>query len=78
MNKYYQALKEVGIYHESVESAVKHIRKISDRITEWWWDDSTEKAKSLFCANFARRSDSALDDFSKELLKLIIEVSPIG
>jgi putative transferase (TIGR04331 family) len=68
---YYQAIKKVGIYHESVESAVKHIRKVSNRISEWWWDESTEKAKALFCDNFARRSDSALDDFSKELLKLV-------
>ena len=46
--KYYDILKKVGIFHDSPESAAKHLIKIWDNIDEWWESSEVINAKDIF------------------------------
>ena len=58
---YFDLLKEVGIFHESPESAAKQMTKVWDDIDSWWHDPKTQKAREVFCGYYACIPDKPLD-----------------
>lgn len=68
---YYQALEKVGVYHKSVESAVRHIELVSTGVVDWWNSPETRRAKSEFCSQFVRISNDGIGDYYRELKSLV-------
>lgn len=66
---YFQMLKEVGIYHESVESAALFISEIWDDIPSWWQSDKVQIARQVFCDRYAANSS----DMNHQLKKIFLE-----
>ena len=52
-------LKEVGMYHETPESAAAHIEKIQFDVDDWWFSKEVQEAKKEFSDNFAYSSPIA-------------------
>lgn len=50
------ALKRVGIFHETPESAVDHLKKIRDNIADWWFSKELQLVKAEFIDNFTYAS----------------------
>jgi putative transferase (TIGR04331 family) len=66
---HYQMLVDVGIIHLSVESIAKHINDVWGDVDKWWSDPDLQKVRRDFCANYARVSNSRIDDLTRFLKK---------
>lgn len=51
---YFNRLKEVGIFHESPESAATVIKEVWDDVPDWWNQREVQEARRDFCERFAR------------------------
>lgn len=49
------ALKSVGIFHETPESAATHIKNIWHNVSDWWYDSNLQKVRINFCRKYAHR-----------------------
>lgn len=58
---YYNRLKEVGIFHESPESAAIKVSEIWDDINSWWDQPEIQTARKFFCRRFARNINYPID-----------------
>jgi putative transferase (TIGR04331 family) len=67
---YFTALKEVGVFHETPESAAIHISEIWDNVDNWWTSDSVSKAVSNFCENYNKTNKNLVETIHKELIAL--------
>jgi putative transferase (TIGR04331 family) len=67
---YFTLLKNVGILHETPESAASKLNKIYQNPRSWWMSPDVQDAKNKFCDRFARVSDDWLFEWKKELLAL--------
>ena len=55
--KYFDMLKQVGIFHETPESAANHLIKIWGDIDGWWESSEVIKAKEVFIQRYANNDD---------------------
>lgn len=46
------ALKNAGIFHDTPQSAAKHVASIWDDISSWWKSEAVQNARKLFCDNY--------------------------
>ena len=67
---YFEQLKEVGIFHETPESAAKHITKIWDNVDDWWTSKSVATALNYFCENYNKTNKNIVNAIQKELINL--------
>jgi len=70
--KYYNCLKEVGIFHHSPDSAADFVNKNWDRLDSWWNDENTQSSIKYFCEYFAKKTKSPMrvwSDKFKEITK---------
>lgn len=51
---YFNRLKEVGIFHETPESAAAKVVEIWDSVSCWWNQPEIQEAREYFCKRFAR------------------------
>lgn len=51
---YFNRLKEVGIFHETPESAATKVVEIWDNVSSWWNQPEIQEAREYFCNRFAR------------------------
>ncbi len=51
--KYFDLLREVGILYNSPEEAARKVNEINDNPLGWWRDSKIQKARDLFCKEFA-------------------------
>ncbi len=51
---YYQILEEVGIIHYNGDSAANFLNLNFEKIDEWWLSDKVQKAREIFCREYAR------------------------
>ena len=64
---YFDDLKKVGIFHESPESAARHVTEVWDNIDGWWESQSVREILKQFKSRYS--------DLRKDLLKRVeIEV----
>ena len=65
-------LRDVGIYHDSIESAADHISKIWHDIEGWWDLDSVQSARNEFLECYARRPTDLLTEIEMVLRDSIV------
>ena len=51
---YFDALAEAGVFHETPESAAHHTNQVWDDVSEWWYRPVVQKARRVFCEQYAR------------------------
>ena len=57
---YFNELKSAGIFHDSPESAAKHLNLIWDDIESWWGSKDVQVARLNFCNRYAKPSSNPL------------------
>jgi len=67
---YFDDLRQVGILHDTPESAAEKVNEVYEDPMSWWNSLEIQKAKTTFCHRFARTSDKWLLQWKKELLKI--------
>jgi len=72
---YFDLLQEVGILHNTPAALVLKLNKIYNDPMSWWMTDEVQEARSKFCDQFARTSDTWLDQWKEELSELAREGS---
>jgi len=69
---YFEELRRVGIFHDTPESAAGMVNEICHNPMSWWNQSEIQQAKDIFCDHFARTSDEWLDEWKKELNRVLI------
>ena len=59
---YFALLKSVNIFHETPESAAKHMTEIWDDIPGWWQRESVQNIRKEFCERYSRVLEKPLDE----------------
>lgn len=54
---YFEMLKHVGIFYDSVQCAAEHINKVFKNPQKWWSDKEVQEARRLFCQQYALKAD---------------------
>jgi len=63
--KSFQTLRDAKIYHPTPESAAEFLVGDWDKLNSWWQDPSTQLARSMFCAAYAREEKSPVKSLVK-------------
>lgn len=71
---YFDALRHVGIFHDTPESAAKHVQTIWYDVEEWWFSQQVQKAKDDFCFHFARKNENIVTDICQIIKKQLNKV----
>lgn len=50
---YFEKLRNVGIFYDSVQSAAEHINTVFENPQRWWLDKEVQEARKLFCQQYA-------------------------
>ena len=66
---YFEDLKRVGIFHETPESAARHVAAIWDDVDAWWKSPAVGEAVERFKNHYCCLSDNQLDRVQEALLK---------
>lgn len=66
--KYFNLLKQAGIFHESPESAAEKVAEIWEDVEIWWRQDDTQNARKEFCENYARVVDNPIEVLKEALI----------
>jgi putative transferase (TIGR04331 family) len=69
--KYFDKLERAGILHYSVKSLNIKLNQIYQDPIGWWMNVEVQKAKDDFCLQFANTSNTFVQDWNKEINKLI-------
>jgi len=51
---FFNMLKDVGILHDSPESAALHVSLVWDDIAIWWESETLQKSRIKFCQEYSR------------------------
>ncbi|MBE0613490.1 MAG: hypothetical protein IH604_07485 [Burkholderiales bacterium] len=57
---HFSRLKEVGIFHETPESAAAKVAAIWGNVPGWWSQLEIQEARELFCHHFARQVENPI------------------
>ena len=68
---FFEKLKQVGIYHETPQSAAKHVNAVWDNIELWWCSSEVQAAKEEFCHNFALDNHNLIEDLNNVFLEVL-------
>lgn len=68
---YFDELREVGIFHDTPESAAAMVNDIYEDINAWWMSKKVQEVRVRFCNEFARTNKTWLKDWKEELSKYI-------
>jgi len=63
----FDGLKTVGIFHETPESAAKHVEAIWDDVANWWFDSELQAVREHFCESYAYRDPSVISKLANVL-----------
>lgn len=67
-NPYFEKLQNVGIYHDTPESAASMLNKIACDHELWWNNEAVQNARKQFCNNFALVTPNWLNQWKDLLL----------
>jgi len=70
---YFDELEKVGILHYTPESAAVKVNEIYRHPELWWQSTEVQRAKSMFCEQFARTSRDWLDEWTREFDQLVMK-----
>jgi putative transferase (TIGR04331 family) len=65
---HYQSLVDSGILHFDPEETARYLASVWDNISAWWLSDRVQKARTAFCAQYAKSSIHPVREL-KALLK---------
>ena len=68
---YFELLNTVGVFHESPEAAAAQLDRVWDDVTDWWFSNNVQDARSKFCEQYARNPKSLV----KSLCKIFTQVA---
>lgn len=66
---FFDKLRDAGIFHESPESAAKHVSRIWNDIPGWWQSETVQVARESFCDAYA----VSLPDLIGRLKKILVD-----
>ena len=69
--KYFESMREVGVFHETPESAAAHIEKIWSNVDAWWNDEKVQKVLNEFRGKYCNNSPDILDSIEKTFSDLL-------
>ena len=70
---YFEDLKRVGIFHESPESAAKHVNSIWDNINAWWETPELQAVLQRFAKRYCFQPEDLLNRVEAALRETIAE-----
>lgn len=59
---YFDLLKSVGIFHDSPTGAANHLTNIWDNTEGWWFLDSVQEARLVFCNQYSKNPSDPLGE----------------
>ncbi len=65
---YFEKLKDVGIFHDSPQSAAAHIQSIWSDVAQWWQQPKVQEARRQFCEQYACMPSNPLKVLKQALL----------
>lgn len=65
---YFERLKQIGIFHETPESAAAKVVEVWDDVAGWWNRPEVQEIRRFFCDRFARSSPSPLQVLKQALI----------
>jgi putative transferase (TIGR04331 family) len=68
--KYFDALRAVGILHDTPESASNKVNEIYMDPSSWWESEEVQGAKNMFCKYFAMTDSNYLNKWKKFFKKI--------
>jgi putative transferase (TIGR04331 family) len=69
VQKFYDDLEDVGVYHKTLESLIQQIEIVNSDIDKWWYSSKVQLAVKKYCSKFAHTNNNCVDDWVKELSK---------
>ncbi len=66
----FDVLMDVGIFHDTPQSAATKVNEIYEDVQSWWMLTETQKARKIFCDRFANTS-RPIARLKEELLRLL-------
>jgi putative transferase (TIGR04331 family) len=73
---YFEDLKQAGIFHETPESAARHVAAIWDDVDGWWSSPAVRAALKRFSARYCHCPDDLLDQLESVLRSAMAEKFP--
>ena len=70
---FFDAFKEVNIFHENAYSAAKFLNEIWDSIEEWWYDPIVQNVRDEYCNNYAMSANESIYKIIKTFNKFYKE-----
>ncbi len=64
---YFRDLRLAGILFDSPVDAAKEVNRVYENVDGWWADDARRKAVRRFMGRFGKRSENAIDEWTREL-----------
>jgi putative transferase (TIGR04331 family) len=61
---YFDLLKSVGIFHETPESAARHVEDVWDNVDVWWDSELVQEARERFCVQYSNTPNNLLKKMS--------------
>lgn len=68
---YFDLLKDVGIFHETPESAALHVGRVWENIPIWWESAIVQSARKKFCEKYSH-STHAVSQNIKEIMSSLV------
>jgi putative transferase (TIGR04331 family) len=72
---FFERFKDVGVFHDTPESAAAYVEKIYDHVDDWWFSTKVQECRKLFCDNFALTSKHASKDWLVKLKSVYTKTS---
>lgn len=72
---FFNELKEVGVFHETPESAANHVAEIWGDVESWWESREVSQAVKRFCNQYAHLPNDYLKQLEFALTNVITEYS---
>ena len=73
---YYDDLREVGILHDSPESAAAKVNEVYMDPISWWMSEKIQTSKKKFCSRFSRSGTNWISHWREEFLKVESDCEP--
>ncbi|MDD5240737.1 MAG: LIC12162 family protein [Sulfuricella sp.] len=68
---YFNELRRAGILHDTPESAADKVNEVYRNPDLWWRQTEPQRAREVFCAEFAQTSDEWMKDWRRGFAKIV-------
>ena len=71
---YFEDLKRVGIFHETPESAARHVAAVWDDVDAWWSSPAVQEVLVRFKTRYCHLPDDLLDRVESALREVMVDL----